>query len=146
MAVWKQWADATFDLWQTAVETSTSTVVAVCRVNEELFQHLQFPTHSDITRLEEQVVSLEERVYTIEDAFVHFEDGYLKVTTDQVVEALAGHLARVEGKLDTFDALSASTVQQTGALEDLIGRLERVEGKLNLLLEALEKIDKSLFT
>ena len=139
--MWKLWTDAAFDIWRTTIETSTCAVGTFYRANEELSQNLQIPTRSDITHLKGLVISLEERVYTIEDAFVDFEDGYAKVTTDQVVEALAKHLERVEDKLETLDTLSSSTHQRTEKLEDLAGRLERVEDKLNILLRALEKIE-----
>jgi hypothetical protein len=122
------------------IESYTSAARAFYLLNKEMFQHLQIPTRSDIVGVAGLVVSLEERVYTIEDAFVNFEDCYLKVATDQVVEGLAGHLERVEGKLDTLDALS-SILQRTEVIGDLAGRLEQVEGKLNLLLVALEKIE-----
>lgn len=136
--VWKQWTDVIFDLWRTATETSTSAVGTFYRVNEELFQNLQLPTRSVVTRLEEFVASLEERVYTIEDALMHLEDGYLKVATDQVGEPLAEHLERVD---DKRDVLSSSTLQRTEMLGDLAGRLERVDDKLNILLAALKKIE-----
>ncbi len=138
---WNRWIDAAFNVWGAAIEVSTSVAGAFYQVNEEFFQHLRPPTRSDIGRLEKLVISLEERVYATEDAFVHLEDSYLRVITDQIVVALAESLNRVEGKLDTLDALSTSTPQRTDMLEDLAGRLERVEGKLTTLLEALEKIE-----
>lgn len=139
--MWKQWTYAVSDVWRVAIETSTGAVGAFYRGNEELFQDLQLPTRSDFVRLEGHIVSLEERIYTIEDALIYFEDGYLKATTDQVVEVLVERLERAEDKLNTFDLPSSSTFQQTEMLEDLAGRLERVEDKLNILLAALEKIE-----
>jgi hypothetical protein len=153
----KLWYDATSEVWaQVArevmnseqfleancqfIEAYMSVVRTSLLVNEGIFQNLQISTRADTAQVAKLVDSLEERVYTIEDAFVNFEDGYLKAATDQMVEELGGHLERVEGKLDTLDALS-SILQQTEAIGDLAGRLERVEGKLNTLLVALEKIE-----
>jgi hypothetical protein len=157
----KQWYNATSWTWARLVEevmnseqflkadcqfieASMSVVRTSHPVNEVMVQNLQLSARSDISQVAKLVVSLEERVYTIEDAFVNFEDGYLKVATDQVVEGLAGHLERVEGKLDTLDALS-SILQRTEEIGELAERLERVEGKLNRLLVALEKIEAGAY-
>lgn len=100
MEMWKQWSNATVDVWNTTVEAYTSTLRAFYNINDAMLQNIQIPTNSDMAQVAAFVAALEERVYTLEDAFVNFEDDYLKANTDQMLEDLTGRLKRVEDKLD----------------------------------------------
>jgi len=141
MMNFEQFLEAQYQFIEASMQASRETSRFVY---EAMLPNLQIPTRSEIARLEKVVVSLEERVYTLEDALVSFEDDDLKVGIDRVVERLAGHLEREEGKPDSVDTLS-SILQQTEAPGDLAGCLERVEGKLDRLLAALEKLEASAY-
>jgi polyhydroxyalkanoic acid synthase PhaR subunit len=113
----KQWYDATNEMWTQLVgdvmnserfleanrqfiEAYTSAVKASNSINEEIYQHLQIPTRSDIARVAILVVSLEEKVDKIEDAFENFEDSYAHVAKSEAVEGLARRLEMVESQLN----------------------------------------------
>jgi polyhydroxyalkanoic acid synthase PhaR subunit len=156
----KQWYEATNKMWAQLVgdvmnserfleanrqfiESYTNAVKASNRINEEIYQHMQFPTRSDIARVAVLVVSLEEKVDKIEDAFENFEESYAQVAKSEAVEGLAERLERVESQLNrllTFEDGYAQ-VAKGEAVEGLARRLEQVEGQLSKLLASMEKLE-----
>jgi polyhydroxyalkanoic acid synthase PhaR subunit len=156
----KQWYDATNEMWAQLVgdmmnserfleanrqfiEAYTSAVKTSHRINQEIYQHLQLPSRSDITRVAVLVVSLEEKVDKIEDAFENFEESYAQVAKNEAVEGLAERLERVESQLNrllTFEESHTQAAKST-EVEGLAKRLEQVEGQLNRLLASMEKLE-----
>jgi len=156
----KQWYDATNEMWAQVVgdvmnserfleanrqfiEAYTNAVKASNRINEEIYQHMQFPTRSDIARVAVLVVSLEEKVDKIEDAFENFEGSYVHVAKSEAIEGLANRLERVESQLSrllTFEE-SYAQVAKSAEVEGLANRLEMVEGQMSRLLATMEKLE-----
>jgi len=76
-------------------------------VNEVMFPNCWIPTRPDVAQVAKLVVSLEERIYAIEDALVNVEDGSLKMASGQVIEELERHLEYMEGEPDTVNRPSS---------------------------------------
>jgi polyhydroxyalkanoic acid synthase PhaR subunit len=123
ISFFKQWYDATSETWSQVVgevmsserfleanrkfiETFTSAVRASNRMNEELFQAMQLPTHSDIARVAGLVVSLEEKIDaiidTLEEVEARFEQAETNSAGATTGEQLEKRLQQLEAKLDTL--------------------------------------------
>jgi hypothetical protein len=124
------------------IEAYLSVVRVSHLVNEVAFQGLQLPTRAEIARVAQHVAALEERVYMIEDAFVNLEDGRLKATPDQVPEGLVEHQKRLRDRSEIVDTLSSILEQTSviedlaghlrrveDKLNVLLSSLERIEAE-----------------
>src|SRR5262249_45583753 len=109
-------------------------------INEAIFQNMRIYAYSDISRLAKLIAALEERVYTIEEAFVTLEDRDLSMATEQMVKGPVGDLEQGEGKQDTLNTYSSILEQARviGDLAGHLKRMESKMDMLLAAFEKIE--------